>query len=65
MAVVWSEGMGKLESLSDATVKINIAAPYDANSVKLQASENISLITDFFDKYLRNGVHQESDPLWP
>jgi len=26
------------------------------------ASEYISLITDFFDKYLRYGVHQKSDP---
>jgi enterochelin esterase-like enzyme len=63
LAVVWSEGMGKLKSLSDATVRINMAVPYDTNYVKLQASENISLITGFFDKYLRNGVHQESDPL--
>jgi endo-1,4-beta-xylanase len=63
LAVVWYEGMGKLKSLSNATVKINIAALSDIDFLKLQSSENISFITGFFDKYLRNGVHQESDPL--
>ena len=63
LAVVLSEDMGKLKSLSDATVKINIAAQSDTGFLKLQASQNISLITGFFDKYLRNGVHKESDPL--
>ena len=63
LAVVWSEGIEKLKSLPDATIKINITAPSDTNFLKLQASENISLITGFFDKNLRNGVHKESDPL--
>ncbi len=55
--------MGKLKSLSDAKVKIKIEAKSDTDFLKLQASQNISLITGFFDKNLRNGVHKESDPL--
>jgi len=47
LAVVWSEGMEKLKSLSDATIKINITATSDTDFIKLQASENISLITGF------------------
>ena len=47
LAVVWSEGMEKLKSLPDATIKINITATSDTDFIKLQASENISLITGF------------------
>jgi endo-1,4-beta-xylanase len=63
LAVVWSEGLKKLKSLSAATLKTNIRAPSDDNFLKLQSSENISFITDFFDRHLRNGIHIESDPL--
>jgi enterochelin esterase-like enzyme len=63
LAVVWADGMEKLKSLSFASVKTNIIAPSDYDFLKLQSSKNITFITDFFDRHLRNGIHKESDPL--
>jgi len=62
-ALIWNEEAIKMKSLSDASLKISIPVQGDHDFSKLEASENISIITGFFDKYLRNGVHQESDPL--
>jgi enterochelin esterase-like enzyme len=63
LAIIWQDGLKKLELLSDAPVRIGIAAPADADFSKLLSSGNIKTILGFFDRHLRDGNHKESDPL--
>ena len=63
LAVIWEDGLKKLEILSDAEVRIGIAAPADGDFSKLLVASNSKAIIGFFDRHLRDGVHKESDPL--
>jgi hypothetical protein len=59
LAVIWQDGLKKLELLSDAPVRIGIAAQADADFSKLLSSGNIKVITGFLDRHLRDGNHKE------
>ena len=59
LAVIWQDGLKKLELLSDAPVRIGIAAQADTDFSKLLSSGNINVITGFFDRHLRDGNHKE------
>ena len=62
-AVIWNEGMEHLTSLSEAKIKQNIKITDDVVFLGLQSSNSTSIIVEFFDNHLRNGIHKESDPL--
>ena len=63
IAAIWHKDMQNSASIADAECKLRITAPNDHDFSRLQSSENSSSIIFFFDKYLRNGIHTESDPL--
>lgn len=63
LAAIWHKNMQNYTSITDAELKLKLAAPKDSNFSQLQLPENSFVIISFFDKYLRNGVHTESDPL--
>jgi enterochelin esterase-like enzyme len=62
-AIVWQSGMERIKSLSGAKIKIELNAPEDFKYSRLQSVKNTNTIIGFFDKYLKNGVHNSSDPL--
>jgi enterochelin esterase-like enzyme len=64
LAVIWEDGLKRLEILSDAPVRIGISAPADGDFSKFLSSVNSKTIMGFFDRHLRDGVHKESDPLF-
>ncbi len=63
LAVIWEDGLKKLEILSDADVRIGLSAPADGDFSKLLMALNSKTIIGFFDRHLRDGAHTESDPL--
>ena len=63
LAIIRQKGMDQLKLVSDSPIKIAIVAPGDHDFSKLQSQENTSILIDFFDNHLRNGIHTESDPL--
>jgi len=63
IATIWQIDMQNYKSVSEAECKLKISAPDDHDFSQLQSSENSSDIILFYNKYLRNGTHTESDPL--
>ncbi|HVN58242.1 MAG TPA: alpha/beta hydrolase-fold protein [Bacteroidales bacterium] len=63
LAVIWEDGLKRLELLSDAPVRIGISAPGDKDYTMLQQPVNSKTLIGFFDRHLRDGNHSECDPL--
>jgi enterochelin esterase-like enzyme len=63
LAIIWEDGLKRLVLLSDAPVRIGIAAANDSDFTKLMLVNNSKALIGFFDRHLRDGYHQESDPL--
>ncbi len=52
-----------LDLLDTAQIQLQIVADRDSAFTALQSKENTYQLLAFFDKYLMNGNHKESDPL--
>ena len=62
-ALIIQNGLLKSGSIDTAEIQLQILADKDTDYSALQSPENISKILGFFDNYLMNGHHKESDPL--
>jgi enterochelin esterase-like enzyme len=63
LAVIWEDGLKRLELLSDAPVRIGISAPDDNSYTQLIADNNSKALTGFFDRHIKTVSFKNSGPL--